>query len=138
MARSLDPDYDDWYEITDETPFTCRLNQLLAEQIQPTDLELPSKVSFSDCGIHTFGNSVAYGDRHVVLDHENFEEAMGPIRDPVKRLFIKPSNHKSIKEYRIAFVTTDHDGRAISVKTQPKDIQLMPSDPILSTVSIAS
>ena len=97
LARSLDPYYDDWYEITDEAPFTCRLSQLLAEQIQPTDLELPSRVSFSDCGIHTFGNSVAYGDRHVVLDHENFDEAMGPIREPVKRAFLKPSDHQNIK-----------------------------------------
>ena len=138
LARSLDPCYDDWYEITDKSLFIGRLGQLLVEQMRPDDLELPSSVSFSDCGIHTFGNSVAYGDRHVVLDHENFDEAMGPIRDSIKRLFLKPSDHQSIKEYRIAFVVTDNDGRPIRVKTQAKDIQLMPLDPILSTVAIAA
>ena len=138
LARSLDPNYDDWYEITDETSFTCRLSQLLVEQIRPIDLELPSSVSFSDCGIHTFGNSVAYGKRHVVLDQKNFDEAMGPIRDPVKRLFLKPSSHQSIKKYRIAFVITDKVGKVINVKTRKKDIQLLPSDPILSTIAIES
>ena len=66
LARSLDPCYDDWYEITDETTFTSRLSQLLVEQIRPTDRELPSRVSFFHCGMHTVGNSVAYGERQVV------------------------------------------------------------------------
>ena len=138
LARSIDPCYDDWFEFTDVASFTSRSKQLLVEQILPTDLELPISVSFADCGILTIGNVVAYGERHVVLDHENFDEAMRPIRDPLKRLFLKPSDHQSIKEYRIAFVITDNDRKAISVKTQPKDIQLMPSDPILSTVAIAT
>ena len=138
LARSIDPCYDDWFEFTDVARFTSRSKQLLIEQILPTDLELPSSVSFADCDILSIGKAVAYGERHVVLDHENFDEAMRPIRDPLKRLFLKPSDHQSIKEYRIAFVITDNDRRAISVKTQPKDIQLMPSDPILSTVAIAA
>ena len=110
-ARTIDPCYDDWFEIADATSFISRLFQLLGKQIRPADLELPSGVSFSDCGIFVFGGSVAYGERHVLLDHENFEEAMEPIRDPVKRLFLKPSGHESIEEYRIAFVVTDNGGR---------------------------
>ena len=135
LARSIDPCYDDWFEIVDKARFISRLSQLLVERIRSTDLELPSSISFADCGIHTCGNSVSYDERHVVLDHENFDEAMRPIRDPLRRLFLKPPGHQSIKEYRIAFVITDKDRRPISVKTQARDIQLMPSDPILSTVA---
>ncbi len=136
LARSIDPCYDDWFEIIDKACFISRLSQLLVEQIWRTDLELPSSVSFTDCGIHTCDNSVSYGERHVMLDHENFDEAMKPILDPLRRLFLKPSDHQSIKEYRIAFVITDKDRRPISVKTQAKDIELMPSDPIFSTVAM--
>ena len=135
VARSIDPCYDDWFEIVDKASFTSRLGQLLVEQIRPTDLELPSQVSFADCGIHTWGNSVSYGERHVVLDHENFEVAMKPIREPLRRLFLKPSDHQSIKEYRIAFVTTDKERKPISVTTQAKNIELMSSDSILSTLA---
>lgn len=134
LAHSLDPCYNDWFKIIDKTCFIFRLRQLLVEQIRLADLELPSSVSFSDCGIHTFGGPVAYDDRHVVLNHENFDEAMRPIREPVRRLFLKPSGHQSIKEYRIAFVISDNTGKVIRVKAQAKDIQLMPSDLILSTV----
>jgi len=137
VARRIDPCYDDWFEITDGARFTCRLNQLLKEQIRPTELELTTSSSFAGWGIHTIGNSVAYGERHVVLDHENFDEAMRPIREPLKRIFLKPSDHQSIKEYRIAFVVTDNDRKAISVKEQAKYIHLMPSDPILSTAVAA-
>lgn len=135
LARTLDPCYDDWFEIIDQPRFISRLHLLLGEQINPPDLELPSGVSFSNCRVYAFSGSVAYGRRHVVLDHDNFDEAMEPIRDPVNRLFLKPSGHQSIKEYRIAFVVTDTDGRVIGAKPQAKDILLMPSDPILSTVA---
>ncbi|MDE0082165.1 MAG: hypothetical protein OXT72_05910 [Gammaproteobacteria bacterium] len=135
LARMIDPCYNDWFGIVDKNGFISRLGELLIEQMRLTDLELPSSVSFSDLGIHTFYNSVAYGGRHVVLDHKNFDEAIGPIRDPVRRLFLKPSGHQNIKEYRIAFVITDNDGRTIRVKTKAKNIQLMRSDPILSAVT---
>ena len=135
IARSIDPCYDDWFEIIDKARFISGLHQLLVKQIRSTDLELPSHVSFADCGIHTCGNSVSYGERHVVLDHENFDVAMRPIREPLRRLFLKPSHHHSIKEYRMVFVIRDKDRRPSSVKQQAKDIQLLPSDPILSTVA---
>ena len=45
LAHSLDPDYNDWFEIADQAGFTSRLCRLFSEQIRPTDLELPSGVS---------------------------------------------------------------------------------------------
>ena len=139
LAHSLDPDYDDWFEITDEARFTSRLCRLFEGQIRPTDLELPSGISsFVGWGVHTIGDPVVYGERQEVLNSENFDEVMEPVRNPLKRIFLKPPAHQDIKEYRIAFVVTDSNRRVISVKKQPKDIKLLPSDPILSTVAIAA
>ena len=136
LARILDPCYNDWFEITDVASFTSRLIQLLGEQINPTDLEFPSGVSIADCVMHVgfFGGSVVYGERRVVLNHENFDEVMSPIREPLKRLVLKPRDHQSIREYRFVGVITDSDGNVINVKTQAKNVQLMSSDPILSAV----
>lgn len=134
LARKIDRCYDDWFEITDHVRFTLRLSELLGAHIRATDLQLPYGTSSPQLHVHTIGHTVAYGQRDVVMDNENFDEAMEPIRNPLKMLFRKPSHHQSIKEYRIAFVITDDNGRPISVKTQPKDITLQPVDPILSTV----
>ena len=139
LAHSLDPDYDDWFEIADEARFTSRLCRLFNEQIRPTDLELASgKSSLSGWGVHTIGDPVAYGERQEVLSSENFDEMMEPVRNPLNRIFLKPPAHQNIKEYRIAFVVTDSKRRVVSVKPQPKDIQLLSSDPILSTVAISA
>ena len=135
LARKIDPSYDDWFEITDHVPFTRRLSDLLCQQIGSTDLERPYSTSSPQWGVHTIGNTVAYGQRDVEVDNENFDEAMAPIRNPLKMLFLKPSDHQSIGEYRIAFVVTDGNGKPISVRTQPKHITLQPVDPILSTVN---
>ena len=138
LAHRIDPAYDDWFEIADVTSFRTRLWRLLCEQMQPTDLDQPSGKSFDVGRIYCYSGPVAYGERHAKLDHENFDEVMEPIRNPIVRLFLKPPAHQDIKEYRIAFVVTDSKRRVISVKTQPKDILLLPSDPILSTVAIAA
>ncbi len=139
LAHSLDPDYDDWFEIADEARFTSRLFRLFTEQVRSTDLELPSGISsFPDWKVLTIGDPVVYGERQEVLNSENFDEVMEPVRNSLKRIFLKPPTHQDIKEYRIAFVVTDSKRRVISVKAQPKDIQLLPSDPILSTVGIAA
>ena len=136
LGHSLDPCYDDWFEITDLAGFTSRLIQLLGEQINPTDLVLPSGVPIADYSIRVgvFGGSVVYGKRNVDLNHVNFDDVMRPVREPLERLFLKPPEHQSIKEYRLVSVITDSNGNFINVKTQAKNIQLMSSDPILSAV----
>ena len=138
LAHSLDPDYDDWFEIADQARFTSRLCRLFSEQIRQTDLELPSGISsFAGWGLNTIGNPVAYSERQQVLNSENFDDVLEPVRNSLRRIFLKPLAHQDIKEYRIVFVVTDSNKRVISVKKQPMDIVLLPSDPILSTVAIA-
>ena len=129
LARGLDPDYDDWFAIPDKVRFISRLQKSLVEQLGFDDLELRPNVSSEYLrGIcpQIFSGPVSYDGRNATLDHENFDEIMDTIRNPIEWIFRKPSHHESLKEYRIVFAVTDRAGEPIGVKTDAKVVELLP------------
>ena len=129
LARSLDPDYDDWFTIPDRERFISRIQRSLLKQLRFDDLELRADVSFEylkGIGMHVFGGSVSYDGRHAILDHEIFDEVMDAIRRPIGWVFRKPSHHENLKEYRIVFAFADNAGQLIGVKRDHKVVELLP------------
>ena len=128
LARSLDPDYDDWFVVPDKVRFISRIQSSLDEQLQFDDLELRPNVPFEylkGIRMYAFSGSVSYDGRTATLDGENFDEVMETIRNPIEWIFRKPHHHENLREYRIVFAFTDRAGQIIGVKNDAKVVELL-------------
>ncbi len=133
FAQKFDPNYDSSYMITNVPLFIRGLAQVLLTQFRLEDLtesdaeklkDLPI-VDIKDVGLQVYSGAVAYVEsREQVFSQETFEESLKNIPNRYQVLFLKEKRDEYQREFRYVFVFSHPMLGILSVKKDPKTVNL--------------
>ena len=126
-AKSIDPNYDSWYAISDLNVFLKNVVNLLNSQLSMEDLDLGTDTNIEylrNIGIQVIHKPVQIRERTKKLQQDNNRESISIIENPIELIFIKEPSHSALKEYRIAFIIVDAFGKPIPVNPKAKILNL--------------
>ncbi len=133
FAQKFNSDYDSSYMITNVPLFRAGLGQVLLTQFMLEDLaendakkvtDLPL-VAIKDVGLEIYSAPVVYVEsREQLFSQENFEESLKNIPNKYQVLFMKEKRDEYQREFRFAFVFSHPLLGILSVKKDPKTLNL--------------
>jgi len=133
FAHKFNPNYDSSYMITNVSLFSRDLAQILFRQFMLEDLaesdtekmkDLPI-VDIKDIGLQIYSGSVAYvKSRELSFSQETFEDTLKNIPDKYQILFMKKKGDEDQREFRFAFVFSHPLLGTLTVKKEPKTVNL--------------
>ena len=145
FAKKFDPNYDSSYMITNVPMFTRSLAEVLLKHVKLEDLSEDDAKKLSglsimdirDIGLQIYSAPVVYTEsKEKVFSQENFEESLKKIPNQYQVLFLKENKYSFQREFRFVFAFSHPVLGILSVKEQPKTLNLNPLSCFLKDLSL--